>query len=76
MGRPIFCRWCEAEDTVSAGEFPATCAICGNVGRWNTVKHGPLLERRKRPTKGPHLPFDLTTQDYKLFLRRIKVSTE
>jgi hypothetical protein len=76
MGRPIFCRWCQSEDTVTAGEFPAKCAICGNIGRWSTQQHGPLIERRKQIPKGPRVPFTTTIQNRRLFLARVKISAD
>lgn len=74
MARVVFCRWCAGEHLVNAGVFPPTCPDCANIGRWSTEPGGALLERRKAIPKGPRVPFDVTHNDYKLFLRRIKIA--
>lgn len=58
-----------------AGVFPAKCEKCEGVGFWSTDPDNPLIEHRKHK-KPPRVPFSVTHQDYKLFLKRIAVSKE
>lgn len=60
-----------------AGVFPAKCpnAVCGEVGFWSTQPVTRVIRDRQK-SKQPRVPFDVTHQDYKLFLKRIAVSKE
>jgi hypothetical protein len=74
-GRPIWCRFCGHPAVVIAGVFPAACAKCDGVGFWSTQPVSTLV-KEQRQKKRPRVPYDVTTQDYKLFLRRIRISKD
>lgn len=52
--------------------MPAICPACLNRGMWASEPGHPVKERRKRP----RVPWDVTNQDVRLFLKRIKVSPD
>lgn len=76
MARTLWCRYedCGKPDDSFAGEQKATCPACGRDARWTTDPNG-LRERRKH-AKRPRVKFDLTENDYRLFLKRIKIAAD
>lgn len=74
MARTLWCRYddCGKPDDGLAGEQKATCPACGRAARWATDP-GAAKARRKH-AKQPRVPYDLTQNDYRLFLKRIGVS--
>lgn len=76
MAQTIWCRYedCREPYYSLAGDRPAFCPKCKKPQRWVTTKDG-LPERRKHG-KGPRVKFDLNHNDYKLFLKRIRVSAD
>jgi hypothetical protein len=76
MVRRCFCRFCGHPAELTAGVLPASCAKCDEAGFWTTEPHAQLIERRKRGPRRPRMKFATTVQDYRLFLRRIRVSPD
>lgn len=76
MARTLYCRYedCGKPHDSLAGEQAPKCPACGRDARWATDP-GVFLERRKHK-KRPRVPFDITQQDYRYFLKRIGVAKE
>lgn len=75
MAQTVWCRFCGTPDEKIGGRTPDKCRKCEGVNHWMT-ELGPLIERRKRPMKGPRMKFALNHNDYRLFLKRIRVSPD
>lgn len=74
MGRPCFCRFCGHPAQILAGVFPVSCQKCDGEGHWSTQPPSAYLEPPKKHAKRARVKFDLTHNDYKLFLKRIKIA--
>lgn len=60
-----------------AGVFPTKCenSVCGEVGFWSAEPVERAIKDRRK-AKQPRVPYSVTQQDYRLFLKRIAVSKD
>ena len=74
MLKLLFCRYadCQASFELVSGRFPAECPVCCRAAMWSTAEGNTLKPQKKRP----RVPFDVTHQDYRLFLKRIKIKPD
>lgn len=75
MARTIWCRHeiCGKPYESVAGHEPDPCPACQQKASWATM---PGTPRERRNAKRPRVPYDLTYNDVKLFLERVKIKAD